>query len=333
MQELNFSIVPQSAGLEALIVKSQKLAAASQAESTRRAMESSWRDIESWTRQHGFPSLIHAPSPEVVALYLTDRANSLSPQTLTKRLWSITQALCNSGYDGPSPASTRQPLVRAVMRGIRRSKGVAPGRNRKEPLLTNQIRLLTGVCGDDLQGLRNRALVLTGFAGGGIRREELSIIDRSQLEFCEAGVIYHQGRSKTDQDGSECRMVAIPFGTDPETCAVRALRSWLDAAGIKTGPVFRTIHRRGTRQVVGTDALSAGAVTYIVKRLARRAGLDDKRYGAHSLRSGFCTQAAVLGKVGARAVMRHSGHKDAKSFERYVRPEFGDDNVANHLGL
>ena len=91
--------------------------------------------------------------------------------------------------------------------------------------------------------------------------------------------------------------------------------------------------RRGGRQVVGAEALSAGGVNYIVKCLARRAGLDDKRYGAHSLRSGFCTQAAMQGKVGARAVMRHSGHKDTKSFDRYVRPEFGDDNVANHLGL
>jgi hypothetical protein len=166
MQEPSFSLVPRSAGIEALILKAQKLAAASQAESTRRAMESSWKDVESWTRQHGFPSLIHAPSPEVVALYLTDRATSLSPQTLTKRLWSITQALRSSGYDGPSPASTRQPLVRAVMRGIRRSKGVAPGPNRKDPLLTDQVRLLVNVCGNDLQGLRNRALVLTGFARG-----------------------------------------------------------------------------------------------------------------------------------------------------------------------
>lgn len=112
-----------------------------------------------------------------------------------------------------------------------------------------------------------------------------------------------------------------------------ALAGWLDAAGIKKGPAFRPVHRRGRRQVVGADALSPGAVTYIVKRLARRSGLDDERYGAHSLRSGFCTQAAMLGKVGDRAVMLHSGHKDTKSFDRYVRPEFGDDNVANHLGL
>jgi integrase len=233
--------------------------------------------------------------------------------------------------EGPSPASTRQPLVGAVLRGIRRMKGVAPGRNQKAPLLTDQIRLLLGTCGKDLQGLRDRALVLTGFAGGGIRRAELAAIDCLQLEFCPVGIVYHQGRSKTDQEGKG-RLVAIPFGADPGTCPVQALGDWLKASGITTGPVFRAVRRRQGGQVIDAGGLSSVAVNYIIKRLARRAGLDDERYGAHSLRSGFFTQAAMLGKAGDRAVMDQSGHKSARSLERYERPEFGA-NAAKSLGL
>ena len=207
-------------------------------------MESSWNDVESWTQQHNLPSLINAPSPEAIALYLTDKASSLSPQTLTKKLSCVTQALRAAGYQGPSPASTRHPLVGAVLRGIRRTKGVTPGPNRKDPLLTEQIRLLVATCSETLQGIRDRAILLVGFAGGGIRRAELAAADFDQFEFCEAGLIYHQGRSKNDQEGIG-RKVGIPWGADPETCPVRALQRWLEASCIAAGPVFRAINQRG----------------------------------------------------------------------------------------
>jgi integrase len=331
MQLASFSIVPQSAGLEELIEKAQKLAEASRTDSTHRAMQSSWNDVEAWCRQHGFPSLTAAPSPDVIALYLADRADSLSPQTLAKRLTSITQALRAAGFSGLSPASTRQPIVGKVLRGVRRMKGVAPGPNQKQPLLTSHIRQLAETCGDDLQGLRDRSLVLTAYAAGGLRRVSAVQVTVESLEFCDGGMLHHQGRSKTDQEGIG-RIIAIPFASNPTMCPVTAMRRWLEAAQITSGPVFRAVRMGGGRQVVDDRALNPASVNFIIKRLARRAGLDDERYGAHSLRSGFCTQAAMLGKAGDRAVMRQSGHKSTKSLDRYVRPEFGD-NAANSLGL
>jgi len=330
MQKAEFSLVPQSAGLAELIVKAQNLAAASRAESTRRAMESSWNDVESWTQQHNLPSLINAPSPEAIALYLTDKASSLSPQTLTKKLSCVTQALRAAGYQGPSPASTRHPLVGAVLRGIRRTKGVTPGPNRKDPLLTEQIRLLVGTCGDTLQGIRDRAIILVGFAAGGVRRAQLSSADAAQFEFCEAGLIYHQGRSKNDQEGIG-RKVGIPWGADPETtCPVRALQRWLQASCVTAGPIFRAINQRGR---IADGALHPDSVNQIVKRHARLAGLDAESVGAHSLRSGFCTQASRNG-ASDHAIMRQSGHKCQKSLAQYVREARAfEDNASGSLGI
>lgn len=325
------SVVLPAAGFEELIAKAQRLAEASQAESTRRAMQSSWNDVEAWCSQRGLPSLTVAPSPEVVALYLADRADSLSPQTLTKRLTSITQTLRAAGFDGLSPASTRQPIVRKVLRGIRRTKGVAPGPNQKQPLLAGQIRQLVETCGDDLQGLRDRSLILTAYSAGGLRRVNAVAVTVESLEFCDAGMVHHQGRSKTDQEGIG-RIIGIPLGSNPATCPVTAMRRWLEAAHITSGPVFRPVRLRQGRQIVEARALNPASVNYIVKRAARRAGLDDALFGAHSLRSGFCSQASL--QVSDRLIAKQSGHKGTKSLDRYVRLAGAfRENAANSLGL
>ncbi len=294
-------------------------------------MQSSWNDVETWCRQRGFPSLTVAPSPEVVVLYLADRASSLSHLTLVKRLTSITQALRAAGFDGFSPASTRQPLVRKVLRGIRRTKGVAAGPNQKQPLMTGQIRQLVGTCGKDLQGLRDRALILSAFSAGGLRRENVVSVTVESLEFCDAGMVHHQGRSKTDQEGIG-RIIGIPFGSNLETCPVTAMRQWLKASHTTSGPVFRAVHLRGGRHVVDDCALNPASVNYIVKRAARRAGLDDVLFGAHSLRSGFCTQASLV--VSDRLIAKQSGHEGTKSLDPYVRLAGAfRENAAASLGL
>ena len=106
----------------------------------------------------------------------------------------------------------------------------------------------------DLRGARDRALLLEGFAGG-FRRSELAALLVEDLETTPDGLIVRLGRSKTDQEG-QGRPVALPYGSDPETCPVRALRSWLDKAGITAGPVFRAIDRRG-RSVPGIACADA----------------------------------------------------------------------------
>lgn len=231
---------------------------------------------------------------------------------------------------GLSPSSTRQAVVGAVMRGIRRVKGVAP-RHRKAPLLNPEIRELIAVCGSDkgLRGLRNRALILIGYTGA-FRRSELARLTLSSVDWNDAGgVILHLGRSKTDQEGVG-RMVAITGSSNSETCPILALRRWIDEAGLACaeGPLFRAISHRGR---LSSRPMNPASVSYLLKRILRIACLNEAAYGAHSLRSGFCTQAH-LNKATDAEIMQQTSHRSRKSLDRYIRPGFGE-NAAAKLNL
>ena len=197
--------------------------------------------------------------------------------------------------------------------------------------MTDQIRQLVATCGNDLRDVRDAALILFGFASGGLRRANLVAVSFEALEFCDSGVIYHLGRSKSDQEGIG-RMIGIPWGSDPDTCPVRSLRRLLDEGRMTAGPVFRPINQRG---VMAAHALSPASASYIIKLRARLAGLDAEALGAHSLRSGFCTQAALQGTVSDRAfIMKQSGHKSSRSLDPYIRiAGLFKENPAAHLGL
>lgn len=324
MPACDLSLIPALTDLDELVSKAKAFAEASTAASTRRAIRCDWSDFDSWCRRHQMPSL--PASPETVALYLADRASSLAPQTLTRRLTSITQAHRAAGFTGLSPASTKQPAVGAVLHGIRRVKGVQ--QHGKDPLLAEQIRALVATCGDDRQGFRDRGLILVGFAGA-FRRSELCRIHVEGLEFCDAGIVVHIGRSKTDQEGAG-RKVGIPWGAEPETCPVRALERWLAAAEIVSGPVFRSVNQTGC---VSAQRMHPSSVALVIKRAARRAGLDDAVFSGHSLRSGHVTRAA-LNKVSERAICRQTGHKSPKSLDRYVKVlGLFEENAASGLGI
>jgi hypothetical protein len=136
-------------------------------------------------------------------------------------------------------------------------------------------------------------------------------------------------RSKTDQEGRGTS-VGLPFGSDPNTCPVRTLRAWLEAAGISDGPIFRPAapHGRTTERRVPAEA-----VAHRLQRAARAAGLDADRPAAHSLRTGPTT-SAIEGGAHGRDVMRHSRHRSVTVFRGYVR-DVGlfDANPAAAAGL
>ena len=131
-------------------------------------------------------------------------------------------------------------------------------------------------------GLRDRALLLLGFAGA-FRRSELVSLDVSDLEFSQAGLIVTLRKSKTDQEGKS-RRIGIPFGSSEATCPVRSLQAWLESARIVDGAIFRSLD---TFQRVQPSRLSDKAVALIVKRRAKAVGLDPTRYAGHSLRPGW----------------------------------------------
>ena len=180
----------------------------------------------------------------------------------------------------------------------------------------------------DARGLRDRALLVVGLAGG-FRRSELVALEVADLAFTDDGLVVTVRRSKTDQEG-EGATVGLPYGGNPDTCPVRVLRAWLEAHGIESGPAFREVTRAG---VVTERPASDRAVDRAVKRAAKAAGLDVDRLSAHSLRAGLATSAARAGKAD-RAIMRQGRWKSRTMVDRYVREaSLFRENAATGIGL
>jgi integrase len=234
------------------------------------------------------------------------------PATLSRRAAAIRDAHCAQGLDSPTDAEQ----VKAIVRGIRRTMGTAQAK--KAPATAERVLAMVHIAPASLRGLRDRALLLVGFAGA-FRRSELAELIVDDLEEVSEGLRVRLRRSKTDQEGAG-RVVPIPRGI--LACPVAALRAWLDAAVITHGPVFRSLGKGGR---VLTRALSTHSVGLIVQRYAERVGLNPKDFGGHSLRAGFLTSAAARGANLFR-LMDQSGHKSVETVRGYIRraEEFKD---------
>ena len=181
---------------------------------------------------------------------------------------------------------TNSEAVKATLRGIRRTFGGA--KVRKAPAVAVKIHSMVAMAPEGLTGLRDRALLLLGFAGA-FRRSELVALDLADIEETETGLLVRVRRSKTDQEGEG---VTIAIARGDVACPAKALREWLNTAVIVTGPLFRAINKAGT---VAAERLTDRSVANIVKAYAERAGFDASTFSGHSLRSGFLTSAAANG--------------------------------------
>lgn len=295
---------------------------AGKAGATLRAYRADWRHFEAWCEARGFAALPAAP--ETVAFYLSEFGGKLAAATLTRRLTSLNKVHRAAGH--PAPALMQNLPVGETLKGIRRTHGTE--QRPKQPLFTENLRAMIERLPDTLIGVRDRALLLTGFAGG-LRRSELVSVRVGDVTETKEGLVIAVRRSKTDQEGKG-RQVAVPYGSAPETCPVRACRDWIAAAGLVDGPLFRRVDRHGR---VSGRALHRDSVGAIVKRAAEAAGLDPKLYAGHSLRAGLCTQAYVNG---AREldIMRQTGHRSLDTVRKYIRGRgLFRDNPAAKLGL
>jgi len=215
--------------------------------------------------------------------------------------------------------------VRNTLKGIRRTLGT--GAVQKAPAVTADIRSMVDATDATLIGLRDRALILLGFAGA-FRRAEIVSLDVGDLGFNRDGLTVTLRRSKTDQQG-QGRKIGIPYGSNPETCPVRTLQAWLEEGGVTEGPLFRSLNRHGALQ----GRLSPVGVARVVKKLAERAGLDPAKYAGHSLRAGHATSAAASG-ASERSIMNQTGHRSVQMVRRYIREgSLFRENSAGKLGL
>ena len=314
IQDKGADIVPPS------LEQAREFARQSKAENTLRGYRADWRDFCAWCESHALCPL--PARPEIVASYMAECAGRLKVGSIQRRLNAIAEAHKAMGAESPTSAG----IVRATLKGIKRMLSIAP--NPKAPALTDDIRAMVEATDASLIGVRDRALILLGFAGA-FRRSELVALEIADCAFSKDGLTVTLRRSKTDQDGAG-RKIGIPYGSNPDTCPVRTLQVWLEKASDNVGPLFRSVNRYGQ---VRAGRLSGIDVARIVKKLAVQAGLDPAKYGGHSLRAGHATSAAIAG-ASERSIMKQTGHRSVQMVRRYIRDgSLFRENSAGKLGL
>ena len=277
---------------------------------TVRAYKSDFEDFTLFCIKNGFKSL--PTEPKIVSLYLTYLSSkNVKTSTIKRRLVSIGVIHKMKGHY----LDTKHPIIVENFMGIKRLKGIS--QNGKKPLLINDLKEIIDVINKqeepDLKKLRNKALLLIGFAGG-FRRNELVSLNFEDLDFVFEGVKIKIKRSKTDQFG-EGFMKGIPHFENYLYCPVKNLKNWLNISKIKKGPIFVRFSKGANLTNI---RLTDQSVALIIKEYLTKAGVDNKNYSGHSLRSGFATSAAEAGAE-ERSIMAMTGHKSSEMVRRYIK--------------
>jgi integrase len=281
------------------------------ADSTRTAYESDLRHFTAWGGS--LPA-----SSAMVASYVAAHARLLAVATITRRVATLSKA--HQVMAGENPCQSA--LVKATLRGLRRKIGTA--QKQAKPLLKEELFAILDLMGDSMKDLRDRALLLLGFAGG-FRRSELVGLVVADIEHVRQGIIITLRHSKTDQEGAG-RKIGIPHGRTRH-CPVAALTDWLERAGITEGAIFRPINRHGHLQPV---RLSGDAVSEVIREHLAAIGIDPEGYSGHSLRAGFATSAAQAG-ASTLKIRAQTGHASDAMLSRYVRD--GELFIGNAAGV
>ena len=296
--------------IKALQEETLKNLQSSKANNTVRAYKSDFNDFGAFCIKNGFKNL---PSePKIVSLYLTHLATKeIKLSTIKRRLVSIGVIHKIKGHY----LDTKHPAIVENLLGIKRRKGTI--QKGKKPILINQLRILLKVIDEekihDIKKLRDKSIILIGFAGG-FRRNEIVSLNREDLDFVYEGVKITVKRSKTDQFG-EGSIKALPYFQESLYCPVTILKRWLNVSKITNGPIFRRF-TKGSK--LTKNRLTDQTVALIIKDYLSKAGIDSKNYSGHSLRSGFATSAAESGAE-ERSIMAMTGHKSTEMVRRYIK--------------
>jgi integrase len=339
--------------LAALGEKARDYARNARAENTQRAYDADWRQFSSWLRRQGFDPL--PPNPQTVGLYLAacaDGAGRMTPMSvasLERRLSGICWRYRQLG----EPLDTSDRHISTVLAGIRRAHGRPPVQ--KEAIFTDDLRAMLATLDNDLRGLRDKAILAIGFAGG-LRRSEIVGLDRGPNQSedgtgwieiftgAEASTASMNARAKPPRKEKEddapdsaapseggllltingktgWREVEIGRGSRSDTCPVVLLETWMRLGRVNHGPLFRPIARKNGG--VSSERLTDRHVARLVQKTALAAGIrgdlpegERKRaFGGHSLRAGLASSA----QIEEAHVQRHLGHASAEMTRRYQR--------------
>tara|TARA_Y100001970_G_scaffold7516_1_gene8617 strand:+ start:56 stop:961 length:906 start_codon:yes stop_codon:yes gene_type:complete len=280
----------------------------SKASNTLRAYQSDFKDFSAFCSKNAFSSM--PTQPKIIALYITQLSKKSKFSTLKRRIASISVIHKLKGQY----LDTKHPIIMENLHGIKRTLGSR--QKAKKPILINDLKLIIKAI--DEKKIRDKALILLGFAGG-FRRSELVNILHEDIEFVPEGIKILIKRSKTDQSG-EGVIKAIPYFDNKEFCPVLTLKNY--------------INKKISKNILDkVFEISDKSVALIIKKYAKKAGLDPSRYAGHSLRSGFATTAAEFGAE-ERNIMAMTGHKTTQMVRRYIQEaNLFKNNALNKLKI
>jgi|TARA_R110002126_G_scaffold12410_5_gene53941 integrase len=310
--------VAGSGTMDRLVDTARDYARAAASDNTLKAYTKDWAHFTRWCRMKGAAPL--PPAPELIGLYLADLAagsRPLSVSTIDRRLSGLAWNTAQRGFT----LDRKNRHIATVLAGIKRKHARPPVQ--KEAILAQDILAMVATLPQDLRGLRDRALLLIGYAGG-LRRSEIVALDRHKDDTPDSGgwvEIMDGGALLTLNAKTGWREVEIGRGSSDFSCPVRALEQWLHFARIDFGPVFVRTARDGTRAL--DTRLNDKHVARLIKQTVEDAGLRPelskadraKLYSGHSLRAGLASSA----EVDERYIQKQLGHVSAEMTRRYQR--------------
>lgn len=308
---------PESSDLEK---RASELASSSKADNTKKAYKKDFDRFVDWCNGQKLDFL--PATSQTVKLYITHLDETgRKPATITRVLASISKAHRLLEIESP----TRSAVVGEVLEGIKRTRGTA--QNKKKPILAKDLKKIIKATPPDLLGVRDKALLLIGWAGA-LRRSELVALDVEDLERVDDGLVITIRRSKTDQAGAG-QKIAVPR-LQSEFCPIRHLDKWLALSQISSGPIFCSVNNGGKNaffyKLEQPVRLSKKSVALIIKKAVKRIGLNPEYYSGHSLRAGWTTAAAGVGAP-VHIMKKHTRHRSDKMLGEYIRDaELFNDN-------
>lgn len=331
------SHVAGSGTLDRLVDTARDYAKASTAENTNKAYAADWKHFARWCRRHGADPLgeggpltkTPCPDPQLIGLYLTELAApttgspALSPprrlavSTIERRLSGLAWNYAQRGVS----LDRKDRHIASVLAGIKRTHARPPVQ--KEAILPEDILAMVATLPFDFRGLRDRAILLLGYAGG-LRRSEIVSLDVGKDDSLDSGgwiEIQKEGVVLTLNAKTGWREVEIGRGSSEQTCPVQALEQWLHFSKIDFGPLFVRTSRDGKKALEArlSDKHVARLIKTTVLKSGIRSELPEKDrlalFSGHSLRAGLASSA----EVDERYVQKQLGHASAEMTRRYQR--------------
>ena len=286
--------------------------------STRRGYARDVAYFSNWLDTHHNEHLTYPVSVERVLQFCLYHIDAQSPSPLkltTVRRYLASLSVSHAEHGVTSP--TQHPKVKMLLRRAKAAKNETP--TKKAAITLDILEQLIATCDDSVIGLRDKAILLVGFASGGRRRSELVNLNMDDLNVVEDGYLITIHKSKTDK---QLRGHTVPLKGQ----AAVALKAWVVRSGIRDGAVFRGVKPDKTF----FDSITGDSINKMVKARIKKIGLNEAEFGAHSLRAGFLTEATRQG-INLTEAMHLSGHKSIEVAQGYCRTSGTFDNKASHL--